>query len=61
MPTSFQDICEGDEIGLHIIVWVVDAVADPGLCREMNDPVEAMLRETSFDRGMSARFARIKL
>ena len=51
MPASLQDVCERDEVGLHVVVGVVYAVANPGLGREVNDAVEVVLRETGCDLG----------
>ena len=56
MPASLKDICKGNQVGLHIIVGMVDAVAHPCLGREMNDPVETVLGETGFN--LSAIWAR---
>ena len=48
---GLQDIGEGDEVGLHVVVGVVDAVPDAGLGREVDDPVEAVLGEAGVDLG----------
>ena len=49
VPASLKNVCEGDKIGLHIVVGVVDAVPDSCLGREVNDAIEAVLRETGVD------------
>ena len=51
MPAGLEDVGEGDDVALDIGVRILEAVADAGLGREMDDPVEAMLRETGLDRG----------
>ena len=61
VPASLKNVCEGDKIGLHIVVGVVDAVPDllPG--REVNDAVEAVSAKQVSTSAVSARFARMNL
>ncbi len=51
MPASLQDVREGNEIRLHIVVRVIDAVPDACLGCEVNDAIETVLRETRVDLG----------
>ncbi len=52
MAASLKDICEANEVGLHIFVRMVDAVADPGLRSEVNDAVELVLFEAGANLGI---------
>ena len=48
MPAALQDIRKADQIGLHVVVRMVNAVPDAGLCSEINDAVEAVVCKTGF-------------
>ena len=49
MATSFHDVEEAGDVGFDIIVRMREAVAHAGLCREVNDPVEAVVGEGLVD------------
>src|SRR5215470_14609932 len=55
MPAGLEDVREGHEIGLHIIVRMAHAVTDARLSREMYHAVKAMRGKAALDIGLAGK------
>ena len=45
VPAGFEDVVEADEVALDVGIGVDDAVADTGLCSEVDDDLGCVCRE----------------
>jgi hypothetical protein len=58
VATSFENIQEPHQIAFHVSVWVLERIADPGLRREMDDPLGLVSAEQT---GHSRRIRQVQL
>ena len=50
MPAAFEDVQKASDVRADISMRVIERVADPGLRREMHDPLWLLLGEGRLDR-----------
>ena len=57
MSAGLQDVVEPDHIALDIGVWILDAIADTRLSRQVHDDVEVVFLEEFFDENLVGEVA----
>ena len=50
VSASFQDVCKPDQIGVHVGVRIFQGITNPGLSRQIDDPLGIMLGKGRGDR-----------
>ena len=50
MSAGFQNPVETDQIGFHINIRMINGIADPGLCRQIDDDIRSVYLKHFFNQ-----------